>query len=53
MIRMIAARWNGLAPAAGRVFFRRPASMGVLGFEQERPDQPVIRLWNCVRKPRE
>jgi broad specificity phosphatase PhoE len=48
IIRMIAACWNGLAPAAGRVFFCRPASVGVLGFEHQRRDQPIIRLWNCV-----
>lgn len=48
IIRMLAARWNGLPPAAGRVFFCRPASVGVLGFEHERRDQPIIRLWNCV-----
>ena len=32
IIRMIAARWLGLPPGAGR-FFCRPASVGVLGFE--------------------
>ena len=53
MIRMIAARWLGLSAAAGRVFFCRPASVGVLGFEHERRDQPVIRLWNYVSEPRE
>ena len=53
IIRMIAARWNGLAPAAGRVFFCRPASVGVLGFEHDRRDQPVIRLWNYVSEPQE
>ena len=53
IIRMIAARWHGLTPAAGRVFFCRPASVGVLGFEHERRDQPVIRLWNYVSEPRE
>jgi probable phosphoglycerate mutase len=53
IIRMIAARWNGLAPAAGRVFYCRPASIGVLGFEHESRDQPVIRLWNYVSEPRE
>jgi len=53
IIRMIAARWSGLAPAAGRVFFCRPASIGVLGFEHENRDQPVIRLWNYVSEPRE
>ena len=53
IIRMIAARWHGMAPAAGRVFFCRPASVGVLGFEHDRRDQPVIRLWNYVSEPRE
>ena len=53
IIRMIAALWNGLAPAAGRVFFCRPASVGVLGFEHDSRDQPIIRLWNYVSEPRE
>jgi broad specificity phosphatase PhoE len=53
IIRMIAARWHGLAPAAGRVFFCRPASVGVLGFEHNSREQPVIRLWNYVSELRE
>ena len=53
IIRMIAARWNGLAPAAGRVFFCRPANVGVLGFEHEDRDLPIIRLWNYDGEPRE
>jgi probable phosphoglycerate mutase len=53
IIRMIAARWNGLSPGDGRLFFCRPASVGVLGFEHERRDQPVIRLWNYVSEPRD
>jgi broad specificity phosphatase PhoE len=48
IIRMIAARWNGLAPADGRFFFCLPASVGVLGFEHESREQPIIRLWNYV-----
>jgi probable phosphoglycerate mutase len=51
IIRMIAARWNGLAPAAGRVFYCQPASVGVLGFEHDSRDQPIIRLWNYVHEP--
>jgi broad specificity phosphatase PhoE len=46
IIRMIAARWLGLPPAAGRYFFCDPASVGVLGFEHNSRDQPVVRLWN-------
>jgi broad specificity phosphatase PhoE len=53
IIRMIAARWHGLAPAFGRLFFCRPASVGVLGFEHDSRDEPVIRLWNYVSEPRE
>ena len=53
IIRMIAARWNGLTPTAGRVFFCRPASVGVLGFEHDSREQPIIRLWNYVSEPRE
>jgi broad specificity phosphatase PhoE len=53
IIRMIAGRWLGLPPAAGRFFFCDPASVGVLGFEHNRRDQPVIRLWNFVSQLRE
>jgi broad specificity phosphatase PhoE len=53
IIRMIAARWTGLAPAAGRVFFCRPASVGVLGFEHDNRAEPIIRLWNYISEPRE
>jgi probable phosphoglycerate mutase len=53
IIRMIAARWLGLPPAVGRVFFCRPASVGVLGFEHDRRDQPILDLWNYVGEPRE
>jgi broad specificity phosphatase PhoE len=48
IIRMIAARWHNLPPAAGRIFFCDPASVGVLGFEHNSRDQPIIRLWNFV-----
>jgi probable phosphoglycerate mutase len=53
IIRMIAARWLGMPPGAGRVFFCRPASVGVLGFEHDSRDQPILRLWNYVSQPRE
>ena len=53
IIRMIAARWLDLPPVAGRVFFCGPASVGVLGFEHDSRDQPIIRLWNydCQSEP--
>lgn len=53
IIRMIAARWLGLPSAAGRLFYCDPASVGVLGFEHNSPEEPVIRLWNYVTFPRE
>jgi broad specificity phosphatase PhoE len=53
IIRMIAARWLGLPPAAGRFFFCRPASVGVLGFEHRCRDEPIIGLWNYVSQLRE
>ena len=52
IIRMIAARWLGLPPGMGRFFFCRPASVGVLGFEHNSRDEPIIGLWNYVRQPR-
>jgi broad specificity phosphatase PhoE len=53
IIRMIAARWLGLPPAAGRFFYCRPASVGVLGFEHRNRDEPIISIWNHVAQPRE
>jgi broad specificity phosphatase PhoE len=49
IIRMIAARWLGLPPDAGRFFFCRPASVGVLDFEHENKNEPIIELWNVER----
>ena len=53
MIRMIAARWFGQPPGAGRIFFCRPASVGVLGFEHDSREQPILCLWNYISAPRE
>jgi broad specificity phosphatase PhoE len=53
IIRMIAARWLGLPPGAGRFFYCRPASVGVLGFEHKSRDEPIIGLWNYVAQPRD
>jgi probable phosphoglycerate mutase len=51
IIRMIAARWLGLPPAAGRCFFCQPGSVGELGFEHDSRDEPIVRLWNSVNVP--
>jgi probable phosphoglycerate mutase len=49
IIRMIAARWIGLAPELGRCFYCRPASVGILGYEHQSAEEPMIALWNYVR----
>jgi probable phosphoglycerate mutase len=53
IIRMIAARWLGLPPQAGRIFYCRPASVGVLGYEHKNRDEPIVGPWNHVPQPRE
>ena len=45
MLRVLAARWLGLAPADGRYFLLGTAGLCALGYEHDL-SQPVIRLWN-------
>ena len=44
-LRVLAARWLGLEPQAGRNFLLSTASLSALSYEHDL-SQPVIQLWN-------
>jgi broad specificity phosphatase PhoE len=51
-LRVFAARWLGLDPAAGRYFLLGTASLSIVGYEHDR-SEPVIRVWDEMpRDPR-
>jgi probable phosphoglycerate mutase len=45
VLRVLAARWLGLDPAAGQLFLLGTGSVSVLGYDHDRTE-PAIRLWN-------
>ena len=47
-LRMLAVRWLGLEPGAGRYFVLATASLSALGYEHD-ASEPAIQLWNDTR----
>jgi broad specificity phosphatase PhoE len=50
-LRVLAARWLGLEPGAGRYLMLNTAALNELGFEHD-VSEPVIRLWNDTQHVR-
>jgi len=48
--RVLAVRWLGLEPAAGRYLLLGTSSLSILGYEHNLTE-PAIRLWNETHQP--
>jgi probable phosphoglycerate mutase len=48
LLRVLAARWLGLPPAAGRLFVLDAGALSILSSEH---DRPAVLLWNLVTPP--
>jgi probable phosphoglycerate mutase len=46
LIRVLAARWLGLAAESGQHFLVDTASLSILCLQHDRWEQPAIQLWN-------
>ena len=51
ILRVLAARWLGFEPAAGRYFLLGTSSLSILGYEHNNLAEPAIRLWNEPHQP--
>jgi len=47
-LRVLAARWLGLEPVAGKFFMLNTASLSALSYERE-VSHPAIQFWNTTR----
>jgi probable phosphoglycerate mutase len=50
--RVLAARWIGLPLGEAQRFQLDTASLGILSYERDRVESPVIALWNAMGVPR-
>ena len=47
ILRVLTARWLGLAPSEGRLFMLGTASISTLGYEHDK-NEPAVQLWNEI-----